>query len=335
MRRDQTFVNNHMLPGHPAEVVPYQGSGEELLVAEISRTLRKHRLLILGCVLGCLTLAGLYVAVKTRQYEASAQIEVSPTGTNSLGLNELASKVINPSDPTIQLQSAVQILHSNTIAIEVMEQLRMAARKDFAGRWTQPPERELGDMSPKSRDQLLGRFQKGLHLEIVPKTDIMQVRYRAKDPLLAADVVNAVVNSYTESNFRTSYNSAMQVSDWLSKQMDDLKTKAEESQRKLADLQKTTGMIGEDESDNIVTEKLKQLDEQLTAVESDRIVKEARYRIAESGNPELIATTVPDATLQLLRSQQAELRGQFAQLSTKFGSGYPKVAELDGQITQT
>ena len=73
MHGDQTFVNNHMLPGHPAEVVPYQGSGEELLVAEISRTLRKHRLLILGCVLGCLTLAGLYVAVKTRQYEASAQ----------------------------------------------------------------------------------------------------------------------------------------------------------------------------------------------------------------------------------------------------------------------
>ncbi len=334
MRRDQTFVNNHMLPGHPAEVVPYQGSGEELLVAEISRTLRKHRLLILGCVLGCLTLAGLYVAVKTRQYEASAQIEVSPTGTNSLGLNELASKVINPSDPTIQLQSAVQILQSNTIAIEVMEQLRMAARKDFAGPWAQPPGRELGDIPPQSRDHLLGRFQKGLHLEIVPKTDIIQVRYRARDPLLAADVVNAVVNSYTERNFRTSYNSAMQVSDWLSKQMDDLKTNAEESQRKLADLQRTTGMIGADESDNIVTEKLKQLDEQLTAVESDRIVKEARYRIADSGNPELIATTVPDATLQLLRSQQAELRGQFAQLSTKFGSGYPKVAELAGQITQ-
>ena len=259
---------------------------------------------------------------------------MSPTGTNSLGLNELASKVINPSDPTIQLQSAVQILQSNTIAIEVMEQLRMAARKDFAGPWAQPPGRELGDIPPQSRDHLLGRFQKGLHLEIVPKTDIIQVRYRARDPLLAADVVNAVVNSYTERNFRTSYNSAMQVSDWLSKQMDDLKTNAEESQRKLADLQRTTGMIGADESDNIVTEKLKQLDEQLTAVESDRIVKEARYRIADSGNPELIATTVPDATLQLLRSQQAELRGQFAQLSTKFGSGYPKVAELAGQITQ-
>ncbi len=69
--------------------------------------------------------------------------------------------------------------------------------------------------------------------------------------------------------------------------MDDLKLKANEAQEKLAALQKQRGLIGVDETDNIVTDKLKDLDEQLTAAESDRIVKEARYRIAGSGNPEL------------------------------------------------
>ena len=184
MSRDRAFANSRLLPARPDayEVVSYPGAGEELLVAEISRTLRKRRLLILGCVLTGLTIAGLYIAVKTRQYEASAQIEVSPTGTNSLGLSELASKVINPADPTIQLQSAVQILQSSTIAIEVMEQLRMAAREDFAGGWVQPARREFEDINPEARDHLLGRFQKGLRLEIVPKTDIIQVRFRAKDP---------------------------------------------------------------------------------------------------------------------------------------------------------
>ena len=70
-------------------------------------------------------------------------------------------------------------------------------------------------------------------------------------------------------------------------------------------MQKERGLIGTDETDNIVTDKLKGIDEQLTAAESDRIVKEARYRIAGSGNPELIASTVPEPTLQVLRSQQA------------------------------
>ena len=63
-------------------------------------------------------------------------------------------------------------------------------------------------------------------------------------------------------------------------------------------------------------------------------MKEARYRIAASGNPELIASMVPEPTLQVLRSQQAELRVEYARLNTKFGEGYPKLAELGNQMTQ-
>jgi capsular exopolysaccharide synthesis family protein len=79
---------------------------------------------------------------------------------------------------------------------------------------------------------------------------------------------------------------------------------------------------------------LKQLDEQLTAAESDRVVKEARYRIATSGDPELLASSAPDPTLQLLRAQEAELRLQLAQMNTKFGNGYPKLAEVKNQVAQ-
>ena len=71
----------------------------------------------------------------------------------------------------------------------------------------------------------------------------------------------------------------------------------------------------------------------MTDLESERIVKEARYRIAVSGDPELLTTSVPDATLQVLRTQQAALRAQYAQLSSKFGSGYPKLAEIADQMT--
>jgi capsular exopolysaccharide synthesis family protein len=116
--------------------------------------------------------------------------------------------------------------------------------------------------------------------------------------------------------------------------MDDLKLKANQAQERLAELQKRRGLIGVDETDNIVTDKLKDLNQQLTAAESDRIIKEARYRIAGSGNPELIASTVPDATLQVLRSQQAELRVEYARLSTKFGEGYPKLSELGNQMAE-
>ena len=307
---------------------------DEVLVAEVRRMFRQYRWLIAGCTVACLLLAGGYLLVKAPQFEAGAQIEVRPAGSNSLGLDDMAAKVFSPADANTQLQSAVQMLESNTIALEVMRQLQMARRSDFAGRWTQRDDTPAESLPPEVRDQLLGRFRRGLNVSIVPKTDIISVRFKARNAELSAEVVDAVINSYTERKIRTSYDSTMQVSNWLSAQMDDLKNKASESQEKLAELQRTTGLIGADETSNTVTDKLKQLDEQLTAAESDRVFKEARYRIATSGDPELLASSAPDPTLQLLRTQEAELRLQYTQLSTKFGNGYPKLAEVTNQVTQ-
>ena len=326
--------HRHPVKYDPAAYYAYAGSSREQLLPELARMLRLRWRVMAACALGCLVLSVAYVLLKSPRYQASARIEVSPAGTNSMGLDELSSRMLNPSDPTIQLQSAVSVLKSTTVAMAVMQQTKLAERQDFAGRWRQPAGTDLGDLSPEARDQLLFRFQKGLSVEIVPKTDIITVQFRAKDPAVAADVVNAIVSSYAERNFRSSYDSATQVSTWLSAQMEDLKLKANQAQEKLAALQKKRGLIGADETDNIVTDKLKDLNEQLTSAEADRIVKEARYRIAGSGNPELIASAIPEPTLQVLRSQQAQLRVDYAKLSTKFGEGYPKLAEMGNQMAQ-
>jgi polysaccharide biosynthesis transport protein len=322
------------LSDNSAYATLHYGPPDEHVLADVWTMLRRRKFLILGCCAVCLLLASLYILIRSPRYEATARIEVSPAGTNSLGLDQMASRVLSPSDPTIQLQSAVAVLQSDTIALAVMQQLKMAEKKTFAGPWVQPAGLSVADLPPDARDGLVVRFHEGLSVEVVPKTDIIAVQFRAKDPTLAADVVNSTVGRYTERNFRSSYESATLVSTWLSKQMDDLKIKASESQQKLADLQRERGLIGVDETDNIVTEKLKQVDEQLTVAESDRIVKEARYRIAASGNPELIASSVPEPTLEVLRSQQAQLRVDYARLSTKFGEGYPKLAELGNEIAQ-
>jgi capsular exopolysaccharide synthesis family protein len=135
-----------------------------------------------------------------------------------------------------------------------------------------------------------------------------------------------------QRNFQVRVDGTMQVSQWLSRQMDDVRANTTDAQKKLADFQRENNLLGTNESDNIVTDRLKQLNEELTQAEADRIVKEGRYRLARSGNPELIASVVPSTTLQALRTQEADLKAQYAQVSAKFGSGYPKVRELQSQL---
>ncbi|MFZ0705933.1 MAG: polysaccharide biosynthesis tyrosine autokinase [Candidatus Korobacteraceae bacterium] len=315
------------------QVYPATQPPGELLLPEIFQVLRRRAWVIGGCSLLGLALALLYVVLRAPRYEAEAQIEVTPANTNRLGLDELSASTLSSNESNLRLQAAVKVLQSNSLALEVLDYLGLAQNAGFAGRWRQPSGTDSTEWPPDARDHLQQRFQKSLSVELLPKTDIVVITFRAKDPQLAAAAVNVIVAQFRERSLRSSYESASQVSDWLSKQLENLKSKARSSQEQLATLERTSGLLGQDDTDNIVFAKLKQLDEQLTDQESDRIVKEARYRIAASGDPELMATSAPDTTLQVLRAQQTALRAQYAQLSSKFGTGYPKLAEVADQMT--
>ena len=55
--------------------------------------------------------------------------------------------------------------------------------------------------------------------------------------------------------------------------------------------------------------------------------------MAQTRNPELLVSVAPGTILSSLRQQQADLMVQKAQLQSKFGPQYPKVQELNKQLT--
>jgi len=171
-------------------------------------------------------------------------------------------------------------------------------------------------------------------VQTIARTQAVEITFRNANPNLARDIVNHLVSGYTQRTFMTRYNDTMKASDWLSGQLAQLKAAVEQSQSKLSRLQKQTGIFGTDENDNLVLSKLDDLSKELTDAESDRIVKEAKYRVAQSGNPELIGTVVPDSVLPILRGQQADLETQLAQANAEYGPRYPKVTQLESQLAQ-
>ena len=142
-----------------------------------------------------------------------------------------------------------------------------------------------------------------------------------------------MVNTYVEDNYRTRYESTMQASDWLAKQISDLQLRVETSQEKLVRYQRENGILGIDEKQNIVTQKLDDLNKNLTEAEADRIAKQAAYESAMSGK--LDQLNEPNDLTSHLLEQEAALRLQYAQLTTTFGPNYPKTLEVKNQIDQT
>src|SRR5258707_15016623 len=129
------------------------------------------------------------------------------------------------------------------------------------------------------------------------------------------------MSTYTENNFKSRFESTMQASDWLSKQLVDLQMKVETSQEKLVRYQREHEILGIDEKQNITTSKLDELNKALTSAESERMDKESVYRLVESGDPDSIAASAssledtngvqsPSQLLEQLRGKQADLKIQ-------------------------
>jgi capsular exopolysaccharide synthesis family protein len=306
---------------------------EELSLAEILRTFYKHKVIILCTAAAIFCAVAVYTLTKTPVYESVALLQIDPSRSSDLGLDDMLSEKLGTGDASSRIQTEVKVIQSDTVAMHVIDTLRLAKQPAFAGKSASGATvTDPAAMSAHDRRRLLDAFQHSLSVQVLPNTQLVEVRFRSTDPKLATDVANSVVEKYMERNLQTRYDGTVQVSNWLSKQMEGLQTKALEDQQKLAEFQKQNNILGTDENDNIVVDRLKLLNQQVTEAEADRIVKEARHRMAESGNPELIASAVPSSNLQILRTQEADLKAQLAQLNSKYGSGYPKLAELQSQL---
>src|SRR5262249_15510084 len=149
---------------------------------------------------------------------------------------------------------------------------------------------------------------------------------------LAAGVVNTLAETYLERGFQTKYQAAVRPTKWLSEQLDDVKKDAEASEQKFIAYQKQTGLIGSDENHNVLIERLNAINQQLVVAEANRIVHEANYRVAMSGDPESLVQLAPGSLLQVLHAEEASLKNQYAQLDAKYGEAYPKVIEVKAQL---
>jgi len=307
----------------------------DVSLQEIGAKIWKRRVAASWFAAAIFLLIALYTFLKKPVYESIAQIRVDSSQQGSLGLEDLVSQKLADSDSEGgRLQTELTILQCAPVSMQVIKNLDLGHSEDFAGKTLMAKVDAIDPvkMNPEAREKLLLKFHDSEKLEVLPKTRVIEIRFQNANPKLASDIVNNIVDAYLQRNFDVKYQGAVQVSEWLAKQMEDLKANAALAEHRLAAFQKQNNILGTDENNNIVIDRLRHLNSQLADAEGDRIIKEARYRLASSGNPELVAAVVPSTTLQALRTQEADLKSQYAQLDAKFGSGFPRVQELQSQL---
>ncbi|MGD0521581.1 MAG: SLBB domain-containing protein [Terracidiphilus sp.] len=314
----------------------------------------RRRRMVASVLGGLLLLCLLYCLLAPNQYEASARVALRTSPASSLSLDAGESSVAASSLATpLQLETQANVFRSDQLAWRVITGLKLYQAPGFMGNFA----RRFPGFSPEQADSdaqawLLERFQRRLHVETLPRTLMIQIRFRSRDAALSAAVVNGLIRAYGEQDSEARMEATAQASNWLESQLKDLKARVEQDQHRLAEFQSRHGILSAPETlangqqgETQHTSALLEIDElsrELVVATSDRILREAEYRAASEGNPELVIASDPHlqnenvnfatALLQQLHARHSQLDQEQAQLSIEHGTNFPRVVEIRGQL---
>ncbi|AXC13435.1 Tyrosine-protein kinase EpsD [Acidisarcina polymorpha] len=305
-----------------------------LTPADFRKILIKRQFIILACLATGLILGAVITFFTTPVFESTARIDINPDRSTNLGISDLLNSKAGGNDESTRLLTEARILQSDSVIFAVIESENLFAKKPFSKVFEKQPYVLGKPLTPAQRIPLIRLLRSNLQVVVIPNTDLVEIHYRDPDPNQASRIAQAVVDQYLELDLRSRYEGTLRISNWLSGQLTELKAHAADAQRKIAQFQRANNLIGMDaEGGNLVSDSLRLVNEQLIQAEADRIVKEARYHLAETRNPELLVSVAPTTTLVSLRTQQAELLVQSAELKSKYGFDYPRVREVEKQLT--
>lgn len=337
----------------------------EWTLGELLSILARRNGIVVGCVAAMWFLAGVYCVFAIPRYEATGQIEVQKGSRGTLGLDRSvtdneSSGDTDALDTSMSIETDAQILQSNTLALMVIQDLKLESTEEYFPPfrrgiripewvffWRTPVEPLSIPLSraPNRRYVALKIFAS--HLKVTPMagTRLINVSYSSPDPRLASEVVNHLIEALEEYTFESRFQATAQASSWLGGQLAGLKKQTEELQQRANQLEQGTGIYGDDTSHNLVLTRLDGLNGALAAAETNRILKQAVYEVAKSGDPELIsglagngttgtspAMTNSLALLQTLRGQEAQVQAEIDEDNARYGSAYPKIAELNAEL---
>jgi polysaccharide biosynthesis transport protein len=291
--------------------------------------LRKHQWLIAFFLLAVVSIVTIATFRMKPVYQATARVEIDRENSNAMRFSDSQQD-----DGYFDLEDYIvtqsKILQSETLAMLTVKSMGLDRLPQYGG---QPgkPVKVTGDSS-LARPAALGAFLGGLSIKRVPNTRLLDVTYESTDPALAARIVNAHINNYIEQNFRSKFEAATQASNWLAGQLNEMKIKVEnaEDARLAYERENQIWTIGE--KGDISTQKLADLNRQLTDAQTDRINKEAVYQLAQSGNYDAIAAVRESLVIQDILKQQTTLTSEYADALNQYGPKFPKVLRIQAQI---
>jgi succinoglycan biosynthesis transport protein ExoP len=317
----------------PARFPSFELSPREPHLYDYLLILRKHQWLILSFMLAVVTIVAIATFRMQPVYVATARVEIDRENANILPFQGSDSyDFMMDLENYIETQS--KILTSETLALQTIRNNALSARPEFASPNGPSEAIASGSLANQKRPPELGEFLGSLSVKRVPNSRLMDVSFESTDPQLAARIVNAHITSYIEQNFRSKYEATTQASNWLTDQLSELKIRVQKSEDARIAYERQNQIWTLDDKQNITTQRLSDINKQLTDAQSERMKKESLYQFAKSGTLDAVPEVQSNNALTELFRKRNDVSSQYTDALSQYGPNFPKVLRLQAQLKE-
>jgi succinoglycan biosynthesis transport protein ExoP len=305
------------LVSHPQFPPEDSGDDRRLSISSYRHLIWKRRWTILPLTFATI-LIFLFATLKQQPtFHAKGTLEIEMPKNSVANVGELFQ---DQAVPDSYVQTQVAILTSGPLASHVIDHLGLMA----------PAVRGVPANPLEPAD-----FQHRLSVSILKGTRLIEVGFDSESPELAARTANQVMNFYIELIRDRRSATTQSASAWLLDQLNQTKSKLEQDTIALRQYEEDHRLLFVENVDgaqqNVDSERLQQLQTELTRVQTVRIEKESLNRQVQSGDLSILHSSLLD---DLLR-KEAEVSAQLASLSAKFGPKFPQVQQFQEELKQT
>src|SRR5215831_16633161 len=334
----QTGVQSDGRPGLPQVAA-------EIDLGALGRALWRKRVLIAGLTLLAAAIAFLVVNMITPRYKSEARVLIETR--ENIFFRPDAEKAIERGTTVDQeaMTSQVQLILSRDLARDVIKKLKLADRPEFDPVLAGPSLlrtllslfgiiRDPMEMTPEER--VLKTYYDRLSVFQVEKSRVIAIEFESQDPVLAAQVANAIAEGYLVLQQAAKQEQTRAAGNWLSGEIERLRTRTSEAEAKVEQYRAKTNLFIGNNNTTLSNQQLGDFNAQLAAARGQKSDAEAKARLIrdalKAGGPIEFSDITNSELMRRLSEQRITLRAQLAEQSSTLLGQHPRIKELRAQI---
>lgn len=314
------------------------------------RIIKRRKWSIIIVTLLSLILGAYYLSQATPIYQASSKIQADPVQPNASAQDQY----IMNSMVFLFYETQYEIIQSRKVAETVVDKLKLISKykaelKDLKAdsdskALLEPLKsfiKELvssednGSSPVKLNDNqlrtiLAQRIQAGLSVSGGTQSQIINISYQSEDPVLAANIVNAISESYIEFGLESRLSQIKDTAEWLSEQLEELRETLQESEDKLRNFRLSQNLMDTEQQQRIANTQLQTLNTELVKAQTQLSQAQELYsqvtQVERSGGDyRSIGPVLQSNTIRDLVREESTLSRKVQELSERYGEKHPKM----------